>query len=117
MCLFYEDNIDSACNHFQQVLRLAPDHPKALSSYKSAKLLKKKKEEGNEAYKNNRIQEAINLYTEALQIDPLNKKTNAKLHFNKAVALARLSHTKEAVENCTAALNYDESYLKVRNIY
>lgn len=112
MCLFYEDNIDTAFNHFMQVLRLAPDHKKAMDIYKRAKLLKKKKEDGNEAYKNNKFQEAYNLYTEALQIDPLNKKTNAKLYFNRATVSSRLNKIKDAVDDCTAALNLDETYLK-----
>ncbi|KAG5892978.1 hypothetical protein JTB14_015022 [Gonioctena quinquepunctata] len=112
MCLFYEDNLDSAFQHFQQVLRLAPDHHKAMNIYKRAKLLKKKKEEGNEAYKLCRFQDACKLYTEALEIDPLNKKTNAKLYFNRATAYSRLTKTREAIADCTAALNLDETYLK-----
>ncbi|XP_031343855.1 dnaJ homolog subfamily C member 7 [Photinus pyralis] len=112
ICLFYEDNIDSAVNHFQQVLRLAPDHKHAMGSYKRAKLLKRKKEEGNEAYKSCKFQEAINLYTEALSIDPLNKKTNAKLYFNRATVLARLVKLQDAVKDCTSALQLDETYLK-----
>lgn len=51
MCLYFEDNIDSSFQHFQQVLRLAPEHAKAMNVYKKAKMLKKKKDEGNEAYK------------------------------------------------------------------
>ncbi|KAK9879729.1 hypothetical protein WA026_006789 [Henosepilachna vigintioctopunctata] len=112
ICLFYEDNIDSAFSHFQQVLRLAPDHKKAMEIYKKAKLLKKKKEEGNEAYKNCKFQEALNLYSEALNIDPLNKKTNAKLYFNRATVLSRLNKIKEAVDDCSSALNLDGAYLK-----
>ncbi|KAK4880754.1 hypothetical protein RN001_008900 [Aquatica leii] len=112
ICLFYEDNVDSAINHFQQVLRLAPDHKKAMDSYKRAKFLKKTKDEGNEAYKNCKFQEAIDLYTQALAIDPLNKKINSKLYFNRATVLARLVKLQEAVADCTAALNLDETYLK-----
>lgn len=112
LCLYYEDNIDKAFSHFQQVLRLAPDHAKAMDQYKRAKQLKKKKEDGNEAFKLCKFQEAVRLYTEALEIDPLNKKTNAKLFFNRATALSRLAKTKEAIQDCTAALNLDETYLK-----
>lgn len=112
MCLFYEDNIDTAFNHFMQVLRLAPDHKKAMDIYKRAKLLKKKKEDGNAAYKSNKFQEAYNMYTEALQIDPLNKKTNAKLYFNRATVSSRLNKIKEAIEDCSNALKLDETYLK-----
>lgn len=34
MCLYFQDNVDKAFAHFQQVLRLAPDHNKALEIYK-----------------------------------------------------------------------------------
>ncbi|XP_030765296.1 dnaJ homolog subfamily C member 7 [Sitophilus oryzae] len=112
LCLYYEDNIEKAFNHFQQVLRLAPDHAKAMEQYKKAKQLKKKKEDGNESFKLCKFLEAVKLYTEALEIDPLNKKTNAKLYFNRATALSRLTKPKDAIKDCTAALNLDDTYLK-----
>ena len=34
LCLYYEDNVDKAFSHFQQVLKLAPDHTKAKEIYK-----------------------------------------------------------------------------------
>lgn len=34
MCLYFQDDVDRAFAHFQQVLRLAPDHAKALEIYK-----------------------------------------------------------------------------------
>ncbi|CAH1099268.1 unnamed protein product [Psylliodes chrysocephalus] len=112
MCLFYEDNLDSAFQHFQQVFRLAPDHKKAMGIYKRARTLKKMKEDGNEAYKACKFQEAYNLYTEALKVDPLNKKTNAKLYFNRATVSSRLTKTREAIEDCTAAISLDDTYIK-----
>ena len=75
LCLYYQENIDKAFSHFQQVLRLAPDHSKALAVYKvrsafgrwlkpdvhllhaslscpqKAKQLIQKKEEGNVAFR------------------------------------------------------------------
>lgn len=42
----FQDKDEQAFKHFQQVLRLAPDHKKSLETYKKAKLLKQKKEEG-----------------------------------------------------------------------
>lgn len=112
LCLFYQDNVEKAFSHFQQVLRLAPDHKKAMDIYKKAKLLKQKKEEGNDAFKNGKYQEAYTLYTEALKIDPHNIKTNAKLHFNKACVASNLGDNKDAVVHCTEALRLDEEYLK-----
>lgn len=112
MCLYYEDNIDSASNHFMQVLRLAPDHKKAMNIFKKAKLLKKKKDEGNEVFKSGKLQEAYKIYTEALTVDPLNKKINAKLYLNRAIVLSRLNKLREAVSDCTTALSFEETYLK-----
>ncbi|KAK2575107.1 hypothetical protein KPH14_008833 [Odynerus spinipes] len=112
MCLYFEDNVDRAFAHFQQVLRLAPDHVKALDIYKKAKALKKKKEDGNAAFKMKRYQEAYDLFTEALTIDPQNVMANAKLHFNKAIAAVKLGRTSESIIECTEALKIDEKYLK-----
>ncbi|XP_071545032.1 uncharacterized protein [Panulirus ornatus] len=112
MCLYYQDNPDAAFSHFQHVLRLAPDHQKARDVYKKAKLLKQKKEEGNEAFKKGNYQEAFNLYTDALAIDPLNKHTNAKLYFNRATVGSKLNKLEQATEDCTAAINLDDGYVK-----
>ncbi|XP_076624457.1 tetratricopeptide repeat protein 2 [Colletes latitarsis] len=112
MCLYFQDDIGRAFAHFQQVLRLAPDHVKALEIYKRAKNLKKKKNEGNAAYKMEQYQEAYKLYTEALTIDPQNIVTNAKLHFNKATVATKLGLLSESVAECTEALKLDNNYLK-----
>ena len=55
-----------------------------------AKLLRQKKEDGNAAFKGNKLNEAYTLYTEALAIDPCNKFTNAKLFFNRATVAAKV---------------------------
>jgi len=112
LCLYYEDHVEKAFQHFQQVLRLAPDHPSAKSVYKMAKALKQKKEEGNTLFKAQKWAEAKEMYSEALLVDPLNKNVNAKLYYNRALAAAKLKQLKESVDDCTEALNLDENYLK-----
>lgn len=112
ICLYYEDNIESSTNHFMQVLRLAPDHKKAMNIFKKAKSLKKKKEEGNDMFKSGKLQDAYRIYTEALTIDPLNKKINSKIYLNRAIVLSRLNKLKEAIADCTSALVLEETYLK-----
>ncbi|RWS15316.1 dnaJ subfamily C member 7-like protein [Dinothrombium tinctorium] len=112
MTLYYQDNVDKAFTHFQHALRLSPEHTKAKETYKKAKLLIKMKEEGNAAYINNNLEEAYNIYTSALKIDPLNNLTNAKLYFNRAVVSAKRKNLNEAVEDCTKAIKLDENYIK-----
>lgn len=112
LCFYYEDNIEKALQHFQQVLRLAPDHSKASAAYKKARLLKSKKEEGNKAYNSDNFQEAFNIYTSALEVDPNNKLANSKLYFNRANACSKINKLNQAVEDCTTAISLNEDYLK-----
>ena len=39
LCLYYQDNVDKAFQHFQQTLRLAPDHAKARDAYRVSKTM------------------------------------------------------------------------------
>ena len=64
---------------------------------KSKKLLARK-EEGNAAFHQGKVQEAYDLYTEALTIDPLNILTNAKLYCNRALVGSKVRC------NCTMLL-------------
>ena len=48
------------------------------------------KEEGNAAFKACNWSSAHELYTQALEIDPCNKATNAKLYFNRATVAAKV---------------------------
>ncbi|XP_022235924.1 dnaJ homolog subfamily C member 7-like [Limulus polyphemus] len=112
MCLYYQDFIEKSYSHLQQVLRLAPDYSKVRDLYRKVKLLMTKKDEGNEAFKKGRLQEAYNLYSSALEIDPSNVYTNAKLYFNRATVCAKISKVKEAIEDCTEAIRLDENYIK-----
>uniref|UniRef100_A0A665TD73 DnaJ homolog subfamily C member 7-like n=1 Tax=Echeneis naucrates TaxID=173247 RepID=A0A665TD73_ECHNA len=112
LCLYYEDCIDKAVQFFVQALRMAPDHEKARLACRNAKALKAKKEEGNQAFKNNNYEAAYQLYSEALMIDPNNIKTNAKLYCNRATAGAKLKKLNQAIEDCTSAIKLDDTYIK-----
>uniref|UniRef100_A0A8C4EMS0 DnaJ heat shock protein family (Hsp40) member C7 n=1 Tax=Dicentrarchus labrax TaxID=13489 RepID=A0A8C4EMS0_DICLA len=112
LCLYYEDCIDKAVQFFVQALRMAPDHEKARLACRNAKALKAKKDEGNQAFKNNNYDAAYQLYTEALTIDPNNIKTNAKLYCNRATAGAKLKKLNEAIDDCTNAIKLDDTYIK-----
>uniref|UniRef100_A0A3Q3B3Z7 DnaJ homolog subfamily C member 7 n=1 Tax=Kryptolebias marmoratus TaxID=37003 RepID=A0A3Q3B3Z7_KRYMA len=112
LCLYYEDCIEKAVQFFVQALKMAPDHEKARLACRNAKALKSKKEEGNQAFKNNNYESAYLLYTDALAIDPNNIKTNAKLYCNRATAGTKLKKLNQAIEDCTSAIKLDDSYIK-----
>lgn len=112
MCLYFQDNVEKAFQHFQRVLQYSPDHEKAKVFYKKAKLLQSKKEQGNQAFKEGNWQEAYNLYSEALAIDSNNKSINAILHYNRATTCAKLNKLDECIEECTKAIELDDNYMK-----
>ncbi|XP_071148322.1 dnaJ homolog subfamily C member 7-like [Mytilus edulis] len=112
MCLYYNDNVDKAYQHFQKVLRLAPDHSKAKEIYKKAKALNAKKEEGNKEFRAGHLQAAYDLYSEALAIDPFNKFTNSKLYCNRGTCSAKLGKSQQCIDDCTKAVELDDTYLK-----
>ncbi|XP_028403003.1 dnaJ homolog subfamily C member 7-like [Dendronephthya gigantea] len=112
LCLYYQDYEDEAFQCFTSALKIDPDHKKAKAIRKKAKLLKSTKDDGNEAYKTGKFQEAYDLYSNALEIDPNNVSTCAKLFYNRGVVASRLKMMTEAVDDCTEAINLDGSYLK-----
>lgn len=55
-----------------------------------AKQLTTQKEAGNGAFRGGKFQDAYDLYTQALQIDPHNRSTNSKLYNNRATVSAKV---------------------------
>lgn len=112
LVLYYEDNVDKALQHFQQVMRLAPDHSKAARAFKQCKNLRAEKERGNELFSKGSFQDAHAVYTAALAIDPLNKSTNAKLHCNRAQCCLRLDRHNDALADFNKAIELDAYYTR-----
>lgn len=112
LTLYYGDNLDKGILHFERTLTLDPDHQKAKLMRQKSKMLKDKKEKGNDLFKAFKYREALQMYNEALQIDPLNKDTNSKLHYNRALVNTKLGNLRDATEDCTNALKINDKYLK-----
>lgn len=112
LCLYYQDNMEKAQQHFTTVLRLAPDMQKAKDVYKKCKLLRSTKDDGNDKFRRGQYNEALAKYTEALAVDPLNKSTNAKIYFNRATVYSKLGKFAETVADCTKALELEPEYQK-----
>ncbi|KAF0697505.1 Aste57867_11815 [Aphanomyces stellatus] len=111
-CLYYQGEFTSAIRHLQEALRADPDNMRFVKEIKRIRALDTQKEAANDAFKSGRYQDAVDAYTECLSIDPNNKSYNAKLHCNRAAALAKLNKNEEAIKDCDKAIYYDSSYVK-----
>lgn len=107
---------DQAMKYLRMTLSLDPDFKPAFRLLRVVQKLLKTKEEGNSAFKAKNYQRAVELYTEALQIDPDNKDANSKILQNRAQAQLALKNYDQAIQDCTEALRLDPGYVKAKKI-
>ena len=112
--LYAQGENDKAMQHFRQALSCDPDFKAAVKYLRMVQKLERMKSDGNASFKAGRYQEAVDTYTEALQVDPSNKNTNSKIWQNRALCNSRLKKWKDAIEDCDKALELDPSYTKAR---
>lgn len=91
LCFYYQDNFEKATAHFKRALQLSPDHHKSKSYWNKMKAIKSKKEEASAHLKSGKVQEALAMYTEAVNVDPKNDQVNSKIHFNIGVCHSKVS--------------------------
>lgn len=107
---------DQALKSLKICLGLDPDMSAAIKLLRMLQKLTRTKEEGNAAFKAKDYRKAIELYTQALNVDQANKDMNAKILQNRAQAYINLKEYDDAVNDCTEALRLDPTYLKAQKI-
>jgi DnaJ family protein C protein 7 len=112
--LYAQGENEKAIQHFRSALQCDPDYRDAVKYLRMVQKLNRMKEEGNAHFKSGRYQQAVDVYTQALEVDPLNKGTNSKILQNRALCYSRLKDYKPAIADCTRALELDPSYTKAR---
>ncbi|KAF2226842.1 hypothetical protein BDZ85DRAFT_247214 [Elsinoe ampelina] len=112
--LYGQGENEKAIQHFRQALACDPDFKAAVRYLRMVQKLEKGKEEGNTHFKLGRYQKAVETYTDALSIDPLNKGTNSKILQNRALCYTKLKQWTKAIEDCDAAIKLDPTYTKAK---
>ena len=112
--LYAQGDNDKALQHFRQALSCDPDFKDALKYLRMVQKLSRMKEEGNDHFKRGRYQEAIDVYSQALEVDPMNKGTNSKIFLNRALCNLKKNDPEAAIADSTRALELDPSYTKAR---
>ena len=74
------------------------------------------KKKGNDLYEQKNYEEAIQVYTKALELDPQNKKYNSIILVNRALCFQKLEKYKAALNDANQSLklnpNYSRAYVK-----
>jgi DnaJ family protein C protein 7 len=112
--LYAQGDNDKAIQHFRRAIDCDPDYRDAVKYLRMVQKVDKMKSEGNADYKSGHWQAAIDKYSAALEVDPLNKGTNSKLLQNRALCRIQLKDYKGAIADCERAISLDPSYLKAK---
>lgn len=107
---------DQALKLLKVCLGLDPDMKQAIKLLRTVQKLVRTKEEGNAAFKAKDYKKAVDLYTEAVQLDARNKDMNSKILQNRAQAHISLKDYDNAINDCNEALGLDPSYAKAQKI-
>lgn len=70
------------------------------------------KKEGTDAFQTGNFKEAVERFSECLELDPLNIQYNSTVLFNRASAYLKQGLTKDALNDLNEALNINEEYVK-----
>ena len=84
--LYGQGDNEKALQHFRQALNCDPDFRDGVKYHRMVQKLDRLKEEGNLAFKSAKYRQAVDVYSQALEVDPMNKGTNSKLLQNRAMA-------------------------------
>ena len=112
--LYASGENDNAIKHFKKALSCDPDFKDAVKYLRMVQKLDRMKEEGNSHFKSGRYQQAVDVYTNALEVDPGNRGTNSKILNNRAMCYSKLKQWKQATADCDKAIQLDPSYTKAR---
>ena len=108
--LYHLDLLDLAVLAFRQTLEFAPQHQKAKILLARVKLLAEKREAACKAASKNKVEEAVTLYSEALQVDPTNKKVRLGLLVERGSLYLKQRKAQLGYSDCEAALLIDPNH-------
>lgn len=90
--------------HIRQVLQMDPDCVKYQKYWKLLAKQEKLKTEAAEAFQMGQVDEALKIYDECLELDPLFQQYNTTIEYNKACGLARVGQNEAALSMLSKVL-------------
>jgi len=110
--LIYNANMDKGKQYLREALNKDPDNVTYQKGWRNMQRLEKVKKEGTDAFSSFNFKEAIEKFSECLELDPLNNAYNSAILYNRAVAYVKLGQSAKALEDLNQALVINEDYVK-----
>lgn len=98
-CLYHEGDLSVSINSCSAILSVRPEFQHVKDQQQKAKKLFKLLCDGRQCYLKKRYEEATKLFTQALAVDPDNKKVSAVIFNNRAMCLKLRRYYKSAIED------------------
>jgi DnaJ family protein C protein 7 len=89
-----------------------PDNVNYQRGWKNLQKLEKLKKDGTDAFAAASFKEAIERFSECLELDPLNNSYNSTILFNRSMAYIKVSQYTEAMKDLDRAIEINEDYTK-----
>jgi DnaJ family protein C protein 7 len=119
--LYYDGKIENAKKLLSILCQKSTDNQEFKRLLNIIKETETEKEKANIIFKKGDYDEAINMYTKILDIDPNNKIFNSTIHANRALCLQKKNKTLDALGDINKAIemnpNYTKAYLRRGNIH
>jgi DnaJ family protein C protein 7 len=109
---FKKGNLPNAQKYLQEALRLDPDNKDCFLMFKQIKKLENLKKEGNSKFSAGEYDEAIGIYSEAIESGVGAGNFIAIIYCNRAACKMQLKRYREALIDCEKSLELDPSYTK-----
>jgi len=109
---YYDGKYDKAKKVLHSVLQRVNDNERYNHLWRILKDIEKQKEKANESFKSGKYQEAIELYTQLLEVDPNNKNFNSIIYANRALCHQKLNNSMEALKDINKSIALNEKYTK-----
>jgi len=101
--------------HVTEALRLDQEHAPSAKLRRLIRKAEDLKKKANDAFKSEKWQIAIDLYTNCLDVDPRNSSYNARILTNRAAAWSKLGKHADAFEDASLAITASETWAKGYN--
>lgn len=108
----YGGNSERAKKVLLDGMKLDPDNKKCREALRKAKRCEELKEKGNNFLAKQEYQAAIDCYTEAIELDPANRKLNSIIYSNRGLVYSKNKEYSKAVEDFDRSIELNDKYFK-----